>query len=303
MDGVLVIDKPSGWTSHDVVAKIRNITRIKKVGHTGTLDPFATGVLPLTTGKATRLTSYFLNSDKVYRGVIRFGFATSTFDVDGEPAGEDSCPRLDAERLRSIMSRYVGHVIQTIPPYSARKVQGKPMYAYAREGVPLDPATKEVHIKSLSLLHAEGCEAEFELECAAGTYARSLAHDLGNDYGCGAHLIRLRRTRCGEYAVDAACPMGEGDRFFERDFFLDRIIPMSRLLNDIPAIVISGGDRAKVLHGMDLNLLTSAPDAAEYRLLDEHEGLVAVARRLQTFASPAGQPVSWVRVHPFITFS
>src|SRR5512142_1358557 len=132
VDGVVIIDKPSGWTSHDVVAKIRNITKVKKVGHTGTLDPFATGVLPLTLGRATRLTSYFLSSDKTYRGVIRFGFATTTFDCDGEPTSEATCPQLEPTRIEEIFARYVGTVKQTHPPCSAKKIHGKPMYQYAR---------------------------------------------------------------------------------------------------------------------------------------------------------------------------
>src|SRR5512136_2429299 len=132
MDGVLVIDKPPDWTSHDVVAKVRKITRIKKVGHTGTLDPFATGVLPLTLGRATRLTNYFLASDKLYRGVIRFGFATDTFDVDGSPVGQDTQPQLETARLEEIFGRYLGTIQQTVPPYSAKKVHGKPLYSYAR---------------------------------------------------------------------------------------------------------------------------------------------------------------------------
>ena len=201
MDGVLIIDKPEGWTSHDVVAKVRNITKVKKVGHTGTLDPFATGVLPLTLGRATRLTSYFLSSDKVYQGVIRFGFATTTFDRDGEPTNEATSPQLAATRIEEIFAQYVGTVKQTQPPYSAKKIHGKPMYQYARKGVVLDAETKEVTIKSLTLKSVTGCEAEFELCCSAGTYARSLAHDVGRDYGCGGHLIRLRRTRSGDFPI------------------------------------------------------------------------------------------------------
>ena len=219
MDGVLIIDKPEGWTSHDVVAKIRNITKIKKVGHTGTLDPFATGVLPLTLGRATRLTSYFLSSDKTYQGVIRFGLATTTFDRDGEPVGEETRPELEAARIEEIFSHYVGTVRQTQPPYSAKKIHGKPMYQYARKGIVLGEETKEVTIKSLKLLSLDGCEAGFELCCAAGTYARSLAHDVGRDYGCGAHLAQLRRTRSGEFPIEAAKPPGRG-----RKILLPRIL-------------------------------------------------------------------------------
>ncbi|HYK91699.1 MAG TPA: tRNA pseudouridine(55) synthase TruB [Acidobacteriota bacterium] len=303
MDGVVVIDKPAGWTSHDVVAKIRNITKIRKIGHTGTLDPFATGVLPLTLGRATRLTSYFLASDKVYRGVIRFGFATDTFDLDGEPAGEDTKPQLNRPRLEEIMTRYSGVVSQTIPPFSAKKIRGKPMYTYARKGVEMEAATKEVTIKSLILADVSGSEAEFELTCSAGTYARSLAHDLGRDYGCGAHLARLRRVKSGEFPIEAAAALTEGERFHSRDFFLSRLIPMPALLSEIPAIVISEGDRNKVIHGMDLNALTGSWESAEFRLLDEKGDLIALAQKLQTFLSPVVQPAHWVRIHPRIIFS
>ncbi len=303
MDGVLVIDKPAGWTSHDVVAKIRNLTKIKKVGHTGTLDPFATGVLPLTLGRATRLTNYFLSSDKLYRGVMRFGFATTTFDVDGEPTGDDTAPSVDRARVEEIFARYLGTVLQTLPPYSAKKIQGKPMYVYARKGVELEPATKEVTIKSLKIVSVDGSEVDFELGCAAGTYARSLAHDVGRDYGCGAHLVRLRRERSGEFPIEAAVGLTEGEIFRTREFFLARVIPMRELLREVPAIVISQGDRGRLLHGSDLNLLTSAFQAAEYRLVDETGDLLAVGERLQTFMSPVAQPVQWVRMHPRILFA
>ncbi len=303
MDGVVIIDKPAGWTSHDVVAKVRNITGIKKVGHTGTLDPFATGVLPLMLGRATRLTNHFLASDKTYRGVMRFGFATVTFDLDGEPAGEDTKPVIDKSRLEEILSRYQGVVRQTVPPYSAKKIHGKPMYAYARKGVTLAAATKEVTIKSLTLLALCGSEAEFEIVCTAGTYARSLAHDVGRDYGCGAHLIRLRRTKSGEFPIESAIPLVEGERFSTRDFILSKAIPMRALLTELPGVVLSEGDRSKVIHGMDLNVLTGAWEAEEYRLLDERGELVALAQRAQAFVSPVAQPAHWVRIHPHIIFS
>jgi tRNA pseudouridine55 synthase len=303
MDGVLVIDKPADWTSHDVVAKVRKITRIKKVGHTGTLDPFATGVLPLTLGRATRLTNYFLSSDKHYRGIMRFGFATTTFDLNGEPLGDDTHPQLDRDMLEEVFRKYTGTVVQTVPPYSARKVQGQPMYRYARKGIEMAPATKQVQIRMLALIDVRGSEVEFELSCAAGTYARSLAHDLGSHIGTGAHLVQLRRTRSGEFPIESAVPLKAGELFHPRDFYLERIIPMENLLREIPSIVVSDGDRARLAHGIDLNLLTGASESGEYRILDEHGHLVAIARRLHTFASPVAQPAHWVRVHPHIIFT
>jgi tRNA pseudouridine55 synthase len=301
-DGVVIIDKPAGWTSHDVVAKVRNLTRIKKVGHAGTLDPFATGVLPLALGRATRLTNYFLASDKTYHGVIRFGYATNTYDVDGDAMGEDVRPELDPQRLQEIFSHYRGTIRQTLPPFSAKKVDGKPLYHYARKGIEVAPSVKEVTVKSLTLLAVNGSEVEFELSCTAGTYARSLAHDIGAEYGCGAHLVRLRRTRSGEFPIEAAVPMNEGTEFHPREFFISHMIPVRNLLQDIPGIVISGGDKQKLLHGMDLNLLTTDFESEEFRLIDECGELVALARRIQGFASPVAQPARWVRIHPRITF-
>jgi tRNA pseudouridine55 synthase len=303
VDGVVIIDKPSGWTSHDVVAKIRNLTKVKKVGHTGTLDPFATGVLPLTLGRATRLTSYFLASDKMYHGVMRFGFATTTYDVDGEAIGEDTQPELDAVRLEQVFARYRGTILQTLPPYSAKKIQGRPLYSYARRGIELSPTQKEVTIKELKVVSVNGCEVEFELACTTGTYARSLAHDIGADYGCGAHLIHLRRTRSGEFPIDAAVPLSEAEQFYSREFFIGRLIPMRNLLQEIPSIVVSDGDVRKVVHGMDLNLLAAEWESDEYRLLDQTGELIALAKRVQTFTAPVEQPAHWIRIHPHLIFS
>ena len=302
MDGVLIIDKAPGWTSHDVVAKIRNLLKVKKVGHTGTLDPFATGVLPLTIGRATRLTNYFISSDKIYSGVMRFGFATTTYDIDGEPLGEDTKPGLDESRLQEIFSRYRGVIEQVPPPYSAKKIQGRPLYDYARKGIDVTPPAKTVTIKSLALSGVENSEVKFELECTAGTYARSLAHNIGVEYGCGAHLIHLRRIRSGEFNIENAVPLTDGEEFHPREFFLNHIISLKDLLHKTPSIVIHEGDKNKVLHGMDLNLLTSDMTSEEFRLIDESGELIALARRIQTFSSPVAQPAHWIRVHPHITF-
>lgn len=303
MDGVLIIDKDPGWTSHDVVAKIRNILKIRKVGHAGTLDPFATGVLPLALGKATRLTNHFLTSDKTYHGVMRFGFATDTYDVDGKPVGETTVPELDFSRLKEIFSRYSGPMLQALPPYSAKKVRGRPLYDYARKGVEITPPTKAVTIKSFELVAVDGCEARFELECSAGTYARSLAHDIGKEYGCGAHLTALRRIRSGEFLIEKAVPLSDDGNFHSQEFFLDRIIPLKDLLHEIPAIVVPQGDKTKLLHGIDLNLLTTDSESEEFRLIDEAGELISLARRIQIFVSPVSQSAHWVRVHPQITFS
>ena len=305
MDGMLIIDKPAGWTSHDVVAKIRGITRIKKIGHTGTLDPFATGTLPLVVGRATRLTGFFQASDKVYRGVMRFGFATNTYDVEGEPLGEDTNPDIDPVRLEEIFARWHGTIHQTPPPYSAKKVQGKPLYAYARKGIEIAAGAKEITIKSFKLLGVNRSSAEFELACAAGAYARGLAHDIGLEYGCGAHLEQLRRIRCGDFSIDEATPLASPDdpqSYYTAEYFFSRMIPINGLLPDIPSIVVSDGDKEKLLHGNDLNVLSTDWQTENYRILDADGDLVAIARNTQVFESRGTQPVRWIRVHPIITF-
>jgi tRNA pseudouridine55 synthase len=254
-------------------------------------------------GRATRLTSYFLASDKVYHGVMRFGFATNTYDVDGDPVGEDTHPELDAVRLQEIFAHYCGTIRQTLPPFSAKKVQGRPLYSYARKGIEMSPSTKEVNVKLLTLLNVHHSEVEFELACTAGTYARSLAHDIGAEYGCGAHLVRLRRTRSGEFPIESAVSLGEGQQFHPRDFFVSQITPIRNLLRDIPEIVISEGDKKKLLHGMGLNLITANWESKEFRLMDEFGEIIALAKNIQVFTSPVAQPARWIRVHPHITFN
>jgi tRNA pseudouridine55 synthase len=234
---------------------------------------------------------------------MRFGFATTTFDLDGEPVGEDAKPVLDQARLEGIFAGYTGKVRQTIPPFSAKKLHGKPMYSYARKGVEMEPATKDVTIRSLKLLGVSCSEAEFELECGTGTYARSLAHDIGKDYGCGAHLIRLCRTKSGEFPLETAATMREGENYRSCEFFLSRVIPMRDLLGELPTIVVSAADKHRLMHGMDLNLLTSAPDAPEFRLMDEAGDFVALGEKLQAFVSPVAQPAHWVRIHPRVIFA
>jgi tRNA pseudouridine55 synthase len=278
------------------------LLKVKKVGHTGTLDPFATGVLPLTIGKATRLTNYFISSDKTYHGIMRFGFATSTYDIDGEPLGEDTKPDLDRAKLEEIFSRFQGTFLQTIPSYSAKKVDGRPLYEYARKGIAMAPSTKEVTVKSLLLLGVNGCEAEFELSCAAGTYARSIAHDIGAEYGCGAHLTSLRRTRSGVFSIEAAVQLSNDEGFLPSEILFSRLLPLRDLLQEVPSIVISGGERDRLLNGMDLSLIAENWEAEEYRLIDDSGELIAIAKRIQTFDSPVAQPVRWIRIHPQLTF-
>jgi tRNA pseudouridine55 synthase len=195
-------------TSHDVVGRLRRITGEKSIGHLGTLDPMATGVLPLLLGKFTRLAQYFSSAEKSYSGTIRFGLATDTYDAEGEPAGPDLWPELDPpltlERLRAAAARFHGEMDQMPPAFSAKKIGGTPAYKLAREGKPVDLKTCKVDIAAFEIVGLEGAEASFTISISAGGYVRSVAHELGQDLACGAHLSSLRRTQAGVFTLDGA---------------------------------------------------------------------------------------------------
>ncbi len=195
MNGLLVVDKPGAMTSHDVVARLRRLTGERSIGHLGTLDPMATGVLPLLLGKFTRLAQYFSSAEKAYTGRIRFGFATDTYDADGAPSGERVKPALTLEAVRAAAARFHGEMQQMPPPFSAKKIDGTPAYKLARAGKPVELKTARVDIRRFEILELDGDEASFVMEISAGGYVRSVAHELGQDLGCGAHLASLRRTQ------------------------------------------------------------------------------------------------------------
>jgi tRNA pseudouridine55 synthase len=209
VNGLLVVDKPGGITSHDVVARLRKIAGERSIGHLGTLDPMATGVLPLLLGKFTRLAQYFSSAEKSYSGTIRFGFATDTFDAEGEPACPDSNPALTLEQVRAAAARFHGAIEQLPPPYSAKKIAGKPAYKLAREGKPVELAPVTIRISLFEITAVAGAEASFRMSISAGGYVRSVAHELGNDVGCGAHLSGLRRTQAGVFTLAEAHTLEE----------------------------------------------------------------------------------------------
>ena len=209
MNGVLIIDKPPGLTSHDVVNRVRRILGQKSVGHLGTLDPSATGVLPIVAGNFTRLAQFYSHSDKKYEGVIRFGFATDTYDADGEPISPPAEIALNLEELRSLAAAFVGIRQQTPPPFSAKKIAGVPAYKLARKQKPVELKPVEVEIRELTILGVSGDCASFRAHVGSGTYLRSIAHELGQKLGCGAHLAELRRTAVADFSVDAAHTLEE----------------------------------------------------------------------------------------------
>src|SRR5271154_6751061 len=186
MNGVIIIDKPAAWTSHDVVNRMRRILQQRSIGHLGTLDPLATGALPLVTGSLTRLAQFYTASEKTYEGVIRFGFATDTYDADGEPATPPQDVQLNAGEVRALASKFQGIIEQMPPPFSAKKIAGVPAYKLARKNKEVALKPVQVEIKEFEILDTSGDQATFRARIASGTYIRSVAHDMGQQLGCGA---------------------------------------------------------------------------------------------------------------------
>lgn len=279
MNGVLIIDKPAGLTSHDVVNRVRRILQQPSVGHLGTLDPLATGVLPLVTGNLTRLAQFYGASEKTYEGVIRFGFATDTYDSDGEVRGAVQIVNVSLEQIRQLARRFKGLIDQTPPPFSAKKIKGVPAYKLARkhQDVALKPV--QVEIKEFEILGVEGDQASFRARVASGTYMRSVAHDMGEQLGCGAHLQSLRRTRLGEFdlsqahtleALDAAFKAGESEAIF---------IHPRQLLPEFPCVTASEETAALIRNGRAVNL-PEFSQARQVKVFAGQRELIAIATRI-----------------------
>ncbi len=239
MDGLILVDKPAGATSHDVVARIRRILGIKRVGHFGTLDPLATGLLLVAVGRATKLFPFFSKKDKVYSGQIRFGFATDTYDALGRPTSELSSHYPEREALARAMNLFVGALIQTPPPYSAKKLWGKPLYKWARaeKVVLLRPSPVVVHSFELKGYHPPWLD--FWSSCSSGTYMRSLAHDLGEHLGCGAHLTRLRRLTAGDYSLSDSHSLEDIERKAQAGRKAEFLLPLEALLPELPKVILN----------------------------------------------------------------
>ncbi len=233
-DGVLLVDKPSGPTSHDIVDSIRRRFRIRKVGHGGTLDPLATGLLILLTGRGTRLANRFIGSDKTYRGVMRLGIATDTQDAQGRILRESDPSAVTRDAVEAEMRRLTGDIRQVPPMVSAVKVEGVPLYKRARKGQVVEREARLIHVYRFTLDAWEPPRVRFTLECTKGTYVRTLCADIGDALGCGAHLEGLCRTRSGEFGVERAHPLAELIRLPDEEF-LQRIIPIREVIRDVQA--------------------------------------------------------------------
>jgi tRNA pseudouridine55 synthase len=242
MDGILIIDKPGGITSHDVVQRVRKLLKTSKVGHLGTLDPMATGVLLLCIGKATRVGRFLPSSPKEYVGEIRFGVATTTYDREGERTGPEQVLTHGRAEIQAAMSRLTGALDQKPPVISAKKMGGIPSYKLARRGMALEPIAVSVEVSTFEITSFSAPLAGFRVVCSSGTYVRSLAHDLGQQLGCGAHLDSLRRVRSGDFSVERAVPLELATA--------ENIVPLEDLLPKLPRIEIENElSENRVRHG------------------------------------------------------
>jgi len=304
MDGILIVDKPAGPTSHDVVDRVRRATGVRRIGHTGTLDPFATGVLPLVVGRATRLAQFLTATDKCYDATIRLGISTDTYDLTGhridegrssEPgeAGGRTPAVPDLETIDRTLASFVGSYEQEPPPFSAKKLAGVPSYVRARQGEPTQPKSVPVTVHALELVAVEGDMVSVRLSCSAGFYVRALAQALGERLGVGAHVQALRRTRSGGFSIEQAVPLEVVEREGPRAF--DRLVPLADAAPHLPAVVLTREAIGRAVHGAilgpaDLPGLQAARFVGPVRLLSDDGALVAIAR-------PGPAPGT---LHPFV---
>ena len=279
MDGVLIVNKPAGLTSHDVVARVRRISGEKSVGHLGTLDPMATGVLPLVLGSFTRLAQFYNEADKRYEGVIRFGWATDTYDAEGDPAGPAQPVHLSIEQLRAAAGEFVGKQQQLPPPFSAKKISGVPAYKLARKGQEVELRPKDVEIKEFAITGWDGERAHFKSWVSSGTYLRSLAHDLGKTLGVGAHLTALNRTAVREFTLDEAHALEELEQAAAEGKLQDCFIHPRLVLMEFPAVTAPVEALARLKNGGAVNL-PEFSKALTVRVFAGQRELLAIARRV-----------------------
>ena len=278
MDGVIVIDKPAGITSHDVVNRVRRLVQIRKVGHLGTLDPLATGVLPLVIGRATRMAQYFSAGEKKYDACIRFGYSTDTYDREGSPTSPQVEPAFNREELERALGKFRGKFLQTPPPVSAKKVGGTPAYKLARKQIAVELEPVEVNVEVLELREMNGPVARIVVHCSSGTYVRSIAHDLGQLLGCGAFVDQLRRTGSGEFIEAQSRTLDKLTALAASGRLRDALIPAAQLLPDFPNALVDTVTVGNIRQGKDFRLspFRAQPGAKFVKALSEDGDLIAI---------------------------
>jgi tRNA pseudouridine55 synthase len=282
MNGVLVVDKPAGPTSHDVVARVRRALKTRRVGHTGTLDPLATGVLPLVLGSVTRLAQFLSSDDKAYVADVRFGFSTTTYDALGSPTGGAAADggrfELDPAALDRELQQFRGTYLQTPPAFSAKKIAGRPAYELARAGQSPELRAVEVTVRELEVIAQEGGTARLRVVCSSGFYVRSLAHELGARLGCGAHLSALQRTRAGTFELTDAVRLEDIEAAGVE--IRDRLLAPERLLTDMPAALLTTQGTSRARHGAAIgpnDWAAAEPlSGLRLRLLDDAGALLGI---------------------------
>jgi tRNA pseudouridine55 synthase len=279
MNGVLIIDKPPGPTSHDVVNRVRRILQQRSVGHLGTLDPLATGVLPLVIGSLTRLAQFYTASEKTYEGVIRFGFATDTYDAEGEPLSPQQPVELQPDRVKELATRFRGVIEQVPPPFSAKKIQGLPAYKLARKQKPVVLRPVRVEIKEFEILSVAEDRVHFRARVASGTYMRSVAHDMGQQLGCGAHLESLRRTSVAEFDIADAHTLEQLQEAAAQGTAEDLFVHPRKLLPQLPSVTADEANAARIRSGRSVNL-PELSRARQIKVFSGQKELIAIATRI-----------------------
>jgi tRNA pseudouridine55 synthase len=297
-DGALVIDKPQGKTSHDIVDAVRHLAGFRQVGHLGTLDPIATGVLVLLLGKATRLVQFYSGRRKRYTAGFRFGFATNTYDSEGQAQGPDNAPVLEKTVLEKLANERVGLFEQMPPIFSAKKIHGRPAYELARKNQPVELKPVEVEVFEYRLTGIEGNVARFVIECSSGTYIRSLAHEMGEKLGCGAHLTEITRTAVGEFSLEQALRLEELAEAARDGKFEACLIKLEHLLPNFPGVTVLPVVEKRVRHGSKFTIMLSQlqfartepppgstvqldagePRAPKLRVFNQQQKLIAIAQ-------------------------
>ncbi len=273
--GVLNVDKPSGWTSHDVVAKIRRIIGQRRVGHAGTLDPMATGVLVVCLGKATRLVEYLADLRKAYRATVHLGVETDTWDAEGSVVAREDASYVTLEQIESVLGRFRGEIQQIPPMYSALKQEGRPLYRLARQGITVEREPRPVHVYRLDVVEWDPPRLSLDLVCSKGTYVRSLAHDLGQALESGAHLAELSRRAVGHFTLENAVPL---DALIHASSVQPYLLSARAALKHLPGVQVDAEQANRLAHGQDI-ALSAAPQAWDICCAyDADQELVAILR-------------------------
>jgi len=307
LSGILVIDKPKGINSMQVVEEVKKLLRVKRAGHGGTLDPIATGMLPIFLNEATKVAQIFLEGDKLYEGVMELGITTDTYDITGEVIETCDASFISREEVEKVLPNYIGEIQQYPPPFSAAKHKGRPLYKYARDGLYITKSPKTVRIYDLKILEMNGKEVRFLLACSKGTYVRSLVHDIGKRLGCGAVLKSLTRLKKSVFTLDQAISLDEVKRLAKEDraSLKKKIIPIEKALEFLPKVIVNEEFAHKIRNGMRVptssflswirfQKLSLSPTEKYIRLTTPKNELVAIIEN--PFIHPTDPYLSYFRV-------